>query len=640
MKSNFSKGLLMTALLTGSVMWGGTNVFAEELQEYSLDQMVVTATRTEKRDVEVPATTNVITEQEIKNRGYVSVFDALEQTVGIQSYSYTGGEGDNGSSTGRTYIRGLDKGTLVLLNGAPINLNNYNSTAGIPISAVEKIEVVKGSNSVLYGSEAMGGVINIITKKAGKINNSIKAVAGNYKKGYEVASSGDKYILSFSRDYYKKFENSSINYKGFDTDRCAYTKNNLFASVNLAKDFTLNYMHTETKNTGMTYLNPDGSMNKTSYSYNDERDNVALLYNNEQDKLKSNLSFNRRRIDGKQYKTNGQVLRSGSSSNIILYTINYDINKDWILSDKATLLTGVTANKEHYEEIANRSNAISRDSLAAYFSWNQKYDDKFSTNIGVRAHYVKNNGFDGAHNVYLPQLQTLYKLNENTSWYINVGKAFEMPAINSRYSRSKTGSNGALKPQEGWTYETGLKKITDTSSSKLAVFTMRMDDKFAWKKYNQLGITPPAGIDPDTYIQVNLGEFKNTGVEFEYDKVIGEHWRYNLGATYQDPLAKDAGKWTQQSSRYQFTAGAKYNYSKLGVGVNLYYLGDREDASYGSLHKLKNIIKLNSVINYDPDKNNSITLNLYNLLDRDNSINVSENLDKPFNWTLSYEYHF
>ena len=640
MKSNFSKGLLMTALITGSVMWGGTNVFAEELQEYSLDQMVVTATRTEKRDVEVPATTNVITEQEIKNRGYVSVFDALEQTVGIQSYSYTGGEGDNGSSTGRTYIRGLDKGTLVLLNGAPINLNNYNSTAGIPISAVEKIEVVKGSNSVLYGSEAMGGVINIITKKAGKINNSIKAVAGNYKKGYEVASSGDKYILSFSRDYYKKFENSSINYKGFDTDRRAYTKNNLFASVNLAKDFTLNYMHTETKNTGMTYLNPDGSMNKTSYSYNDERDNVALLYNNEQDKLKSNLSFNRRRIDGKQYKTNGQVLRSGSSSNIILYTINYDINKDWTLSDKATLLTGVTANKEHYEEIANRSNAISRDSLAAYFSWNQKYDDKFSTNIGVRAHYVKNNGFDGAHNVYLPQLQTLYKLNENTSWYINVGKAFEMPAINSRYSRSKTGSNGALKPQEGWTYETGLKKITDTSSAKLAVFTMRMNDKFAWKKYNQLGITPPVGVDPDTYIQVNLGEFKNTGVEFEYDKVIGEHWRYNLGATYQDPLAKDAGKWTQQSSRYQFTAGAKYNYSKLGVGVNLYYLGDREDASYGSLHKLKNIIKLNSVINYDPDKNNSITLNLYNLLDRDNSINVSENLDKPFNWTLSYEYRF
>ena len=633
------KGLLMTALITGTLM-SSAAAFAEELQEYTLDQMVVTATRYEKRDVEVAASTEVLDTKKLEQTGATNLYDALKFGAGLEAHQYGPAGSSMGNMTSKIVMRGNANGTLVLVNGIPLNTRGTYDLTDIPVENIERVEIVRGGGSVLYGSEAMGGVINIITKKAGKINNSIKAVAGNYKKGYEVASSGDKYILSFSRDYYKKFENSSINYKGFDTDRRAYTKNNLFASVNLAKDFTLNYMHTETKNTGMTYLNPDGSMNKTSYSYNDERDNVALLYNNEQDKLKSNLSFNRRRIDGKQYKPNGQVSRSGSSSNIVLYTINYDINKDWTLSDKATLLTGVTANKEHYEEIANRSNAISRDSLAAYFSWNQKYDDKFSTNIGVRAHYVKNNGFDGAHNVYLPQLQTLYKLDENTSWYINVGKAFEMPAINSRYSRSKTGSNGALKPQEGWTYETGVKKITDTSSSKLAVFTMRMDDKFAWKKYNQLGITPPAGIDPDTYIQVNLGEFKNTGVEFEYDKVIGEHWRYNLGATYQDPLAKDAGKWTQQSSRYQFTAGAKYNYSKLGVGVNLYYLGDREDASYGSLHKLKNIIKLNSVINYDPDKNNSITLNLYNLLDRDNSINVSENLDKPFNWTLSYEYRF
>ena len=77
MKSNFSKGLLMTALITGSVIWGGTNVFAEELQEYTLDQMVVTATRTEKRDVDVPASTTVITSKQLEDSGSNSIAEVL-----------------------------------------------------------------------------------------------------------------------------------------------------------------------------------------------------------------------------------------------------------------------------------------------------------------------------------------------------------------------------------------------------------------------------------------------------------------------------------------------------------------------------------------------------------------------------------
>lgn len=606
--------------------------------------MVVTAQRSETRDLDTPATTNVITAKDIENKGFVSVFDALEQTVGIQSYSYTGGQGDNGSSTGRTYIRGLDKGTLILINGAPINLNNYNSTAGIPISAVERIEVVKGSNSVLYGSEAMGGVINIITKKAGKSQNSITVTGGNINKKWEVFSQGDKYIVSLGREYFNEFKNSSMKYDNtYDTNRRAYNKDNLFASFNVSKDLTFNYMHTATNNTGMNYLKPDGSLSKTSYSYDDKRDNVALIYNNDENQIKSNLSFNRRRVDGKQYKTNGSIERSGSSSNFVLYSINFDNNKKWELSKKSSLLAGFTANKEKYEEIANNSNSISRDSLGIYLSYDQKYNDKFSTVVGLRGHFVKDNGFDGAHNAYLPQLQTLYKINENTSWYTNIGKSFEMPAVNSKYSRSGTGANSALKPQEGWTYETGLKHITETSSTKLAVFNMQMNNKFAWRKYSQLGITPPAGVDPDTYIQVNLGEFRNTGVEIEYNKFLNDRWQYNAGFTYQNPEAKDSGTWEQQSARLQFTTGAKYSYSKFGIGMNLFYSGDRENATKtinGKEHQLKDNVKLNAVVTYAPDRNSSFKLNLYNLLDRDNVLNVSENLDRPFNWTLSYNHTF
>ena len=96
MKSNFSKGLLMTALITGSVMWGGTNVFAEELQEYTLDQMVVTATRTEKRDVDVPASTTVITSKQLEDSGSNSIAEVLGKQAGIEykSFGYFDGYND------------------------------------------------------------------------------------------------------------------------------------------------------------------------------------------------------------------------------------------------------------------------------------------------------------------------------------------------------------------------------------------------------------------------------------------------------------------------------------------------------------------------------------------------------------------
>lgn len=645
MRKGLKQNSVLAALLLSSLVTAGGAAYAESpAQEFILDPMVVTAQRIETRDLYTPATVNVITAEDMKNKGFVSVFDALEQTIGIQSYSYTGGQGDNGSSTGRTYIRGLDKGTLILVNGAPINLNNYNSTAGIPASAVERIEVVKGSNSVLYGSEAMGGVINIITKKPGKEAISMEASAGNIGNKWEFAAQGDRYIVSLGREHFDKFENSSIRYDPtFTTNRRSYHKDNLFATAELARNLNLNYMHTKVDGTGMNYMKPDGTMKKNSYSYVDKRDNVALIYADPVEKVRSNLAFNRRRVDGTVYKPNGTVARSGSSSNYVLYSINFDNNKEWKLSEKGNLLAGFTANKERYQEIADSSNAISRDSLGVYISYDQKYTDRFSTVLGLRGHFVKGNEFDKAETAYLPQLQTLYKLDDQNTWYVNVGKSFEMPAVNSRFARSKTAVNDALKPQEGWTYETGFKHMTDSSSTKLAVFTMNMDNKFAWKKYNQLGIMPPAGVDPDTYIQVNLGEFRNTGVELEYNKVLNDNWQYNAGFTYQNPEAKDQGTWTQQSARLQFTTGAAYHDRKLGAGMNLFYSGDREDASKqigNKPHRLKDVVKLNAMISYDPDENNGIRLNLYNLLDRSNVLNVSENLDRGFNWMLSYKYNF
>lgn len=166
LKKNLSKSALVVALLTTTVIWRGTTAYAEDPnQAFTLDPMIVTAQRTETRDLDTPATTNIITEQNIKEAGYKNVFDAIEHQVGLTSTGYGDAGQDFGFSSGRTVIRGYDRGTLVMVDGIPMNLKNYNSLDGIPIDMVQQIEIIKGAAGTLYGSEAMGGVVNVITKR-------------------------------------------------------------------------------------------------------------------------------------------------------------------------------------------------------------------------------------------------------------------------------------------------------------------------------------------------------------------------------------------------------------------------------------------------------------------------------------------
>ena len=101
-------------------------------------------------------------------------------------------------------FRGLDKGTLVLVNGAPMNLLNYNAISNIPLDSIEKIEIVRGSNATLYGAEAMGGVINIITKKAsGSAKTTISGTIGNYTDKWSVGHQNELFFqFIYDKDYY------------------------------------------------------------------------------------------------------------------------------------------------------------------------------------------------------------------------------------------------------------------------------------------------------------------------------------------------------------------------------------------------------------------------------------------------------
>lgn len=155
----------LLAAITVFVM-GGITAQAEELPVYSFDEVVVTATRTENDVKKVPASTQVITQEDIKRGGATSIRNALSMYANIFQKSKVRGGGHD------IIIRGMEtKHSLVMVNGRRISneadangLGNAMSLDRININDVEKIEIVRGPSSALYGSEAMGGVLNIITK--------------------------------------------------------------------------------------------------------------------------------------------------------------------------------------------------------------------------------------------------------------------------------------------------------------------------------------------------------------------------------------------------------------------------------------------------------------------------------------------
>lgn len=191
--------------------------------------MIVTAQRTETRDLDTPATTNIITEQNIKEAGYKNVFDAIEHQVGLTSTGYGDAGQDFGFSSGRTVIRGYDRGTLVMVDGIPMNLKNYNSLDGIPIDMVQQIEIIKGAAGTLYGSEAMAAAVASASKKVRMIffnacfsQKEAQAVVDKVEAAIGMNTEiGDEAAIVFAAQFYSSIGFGQNLQQAFDQAKAA-----------------------------------------------------------------------------------------------------------------------------------------------------------------------------------------------------------------------------------------------------------------------------------------------------------------------------------------------------------------------------------------------------------------------------------
>ncbi len=643
----------MVALITNSAIFGGTVVCAEEPnQAFTLDPMVVTATRYAKRDVDVPASTTVLTGQELKDTGANNLGVALSKVPGVAYKQFGPAGASMGTMINEVNIRGISNGTLILVNGNPVSWRGKYNLDAIAVDNIERVEIVKTGGSVLYGSEAMGGVINIILKKKGA--NAVGVGFGNKgQQNYSASVGNEKFSVGYSLEKFGKVTGlsesdiDSDNFKGSTrTDVDNVEKNNILLGYNITDNLNFSYNYFETKVDYNRFV--DGVKTTSSgiivgdqfngRTYTSKQHTTQLNYND--NNIKASLYFNQADIlaNGPTYITNkGEKSFSQYNTKERNRTYGTDVQKNWNMGEKAKAILGMTYQREFYDKsLFTKDDDYARNNWGVYGQWEQAFNEKNTFIIGARETWTT--GAPGGQNYsnFSAAGQYIHKLDQNQSLYAAVTQSFIMPTYAQMYGASdKAIPNPNLKAQTGTNYEIGWKKISDMHSWKAALYHIDITDNISatWTK------------NKAEYTYTNE-DFKNTGLEFTCDIAGKDGFSYNWGVNYGDPKVKGTKKpyWDRKFGRVQLNGGITYSQNKWRSNLTASYLAERVGTpSSAHSERIKPYLLTSLTTTYQMDKNSDITLTMDNVLNRKDNLSHSGGsayYATPFNFLLSYNYKF
>ena len=607
----------------------------------------VTANRMALLNLDTPAAMDVITDKDIMNSGAKNAFDAVNMVPGITSFSYGASGLEYGAMDSRVNIRGLERGSLILVNGVPMNLNGKGGLSSIPTGSIARIEVLKGAASALYGSDAMSGVVNVITKTPTKEGGSATIGVGNMgSQTYKINYGTPRFLIGIERGFFGKQDPStpvrtdSVSHpRGYEyyTARDKGNSLGIFMSGKLSDKVTLNFSRFEGKSAYAQLSTESNATNRnrhsTTYAYDDSKNNASLIYKD--GNTTGTLFYNDRDLKGKN-RNHSLPSYTSNDSNYIARQYGFDVQHEWdFRGGKDYLIAGVLGKRETYRTTSGPVYASPhRHSLALYGSYSYQINPKWTTVLGLRYTDIK----DPVKNqhVLTPQFQLNHRINKESSVYMNVGKAFTMPNLSdtfktvNRQYQSVSGRN--LKPEEGWNYELGYKHITNKDSWKVAAFYMDFKNFFSWKPDSNGKMT----------IRVNGGRFRNVGVEAQYGRKLTDRLKVTVGAAYSNPKQMEIDKnyWQQANPKLQFTGGIHYNSSTWTAGSSINFVTKRMKNRDGGINP--NLVAWNAYVGYQFNENSSIRLDARNLLNRHNVISNGdwEYWDEPFNYQLSYTQKF
>jgi vitamin B12 transporter len=568
----------------------------DSIKTYQLSDVVISATRTETSLMELANSITIIDSTEIKRRNKTTVFELLKDEYGI-SFTQEGGANKLAS----IYIRGSNSNhTLVLVDGAAVNMpsdvgNSYDFSYLTPDN-IDRIEVLRGPQSTLYGSNAMGGVINIITKKGnGAAKFLLSGEGGTYGTyrgvgGLDGSIGMFNYSLSLSRFKTEGFSSASTRYG--NTERDGSDNYNLSSrfGLDITQNWGFNFYYRFSK--VFSGLDQWGGLHGDDPTYKSNMEEYALRGETE-------LSL----FDGLWKQILGvSLFRNFRKDSFDLTTYNPTSSKsvyegkrvkfDWQNNIQFNNWNLVTLGIESVNEEANSEylSTYYKDTLAdrsvyttgLYIQDQVKVTNNFFTTVGVR--FDRHNRF-GEVTTY--RIAPVYILPETeTKFKFTYGTAFHSPSLFDLYD--PTFGNILLKPERnnGWDAGFEQKLKNNKLSFGMTYFNNRFKDLFGYDKNSRT---------------INIDRAEAYGLEFFTitDFISKLKIKFNYTYTYAIELeGPEKNLPLLRRPENEITLIIYYSVSdKINITTEIINSGKRDDKNFSSVYSVRVTLPSYGIVN-------------------------------------------
>ena len=536
-----------------------------------LEEMVVTGTLKAVSRSDSPVPVEVYSPTFLKKNPTASIFEALQNVNGVRPQINC-----NVCNTGDIHINGLEGPyTLVLIDGMPIvsGLGTVYGLSGIPNSLIEQIEIVKGPASSLYGSEAVGGLINIITK------NTLEAptfaadafVTGWGEYNLDLGAKidiGKKTDLLLGVNYFNFDELTDNNGDNF-TDLTLQDRISVFQKWNIERKdnriFSLaGRFFYEERWGGELQWTPEFRGGDEIYgeSINTRRWEVLGKYQLPiKEKLLVSFSYN----DHSQNSVYGDIP----------YLADQRIGFTQLTWDKKTdnhdLLVGSSLRYNYYDDNTTATVTADEVTIPSLFVQDEiSLAKKHSLLLGLRYDYDKRHG-----SIYTPRMAYRWKMNDNDILRLNAGTGFRVVNLFTEEHAALTGARDVivteeLDPERSFNINLNyLKKIYADNG----VFAT-IDASVFYTNFSN-AILPDYDNNPNQIIYDNLdGKSISQGVSANIDVVYPSGFKFSLGATVQDVKQIENGISTKQILTETYTGTWNFGYDFKSIKLSVDYTGN------------------------------------------------------------------